>query len=99
MASKQLNIAIAVFAIVQAAKSPVINSHTFSLQIHGGAAQCLQSEWKWYICGVNDHVPTTDKSLPSLCWKEWASPAPAPSPSTTTAPAPSSAYGISVSGH
>ncbi|RVW11833.1 hypothetical protein CK203_085645 [Vitis vinifera] len=56
MASKLLNIALAVFAIVlpavamateftvgddqvsliQAAKSPVINSHTFSLQIHGG---------------------------------------------------------------
>ena len=45
MASKQLNIALAVFAIVQATKSPVINSHTFSLQIHGGPAQCLQSEW------------------------------------------------------
>ncbi|RVW25551.1 hypothetical protein CK203_115724 [Vitis vinifera] len=136
MASKLLNIALAVFAIVLpavamateftvgddqgwtinfdyeawakdkvfrvgdelAAKSPVINSLTFSLQIHGGAAQCLQSEWKWYICGVNDHCANYGQKLAITVLEEWASPAPAP-PLHHHSTRPSSAYGISVSGY
>ena len=30
---------------IPAAKSIMVNSHTCSLQIHSGMAQCLQSEW------------------------------------------------------
>ena len=42
---------------IPAAKSIMANSHTCSLQIHGGMAQCLQSEWY----GLHELHYTTSK--------------------------------------
>ncbi|KAL6327956.1 hypothetical protein AAG906_031300 [Vitis piasezkii] len=82
---------------IQAAKSITVDSHTCSLQIHSGTTQCLQSEWKWYICGVNDHCANYGQKLVITVLEESASPA--PTPSNPTAPAPNSAHGISGSGY
>ncbi|RVW11844.1 hypothetical protein CK203_085679 [Vitis vinifera] len=82
---------------IPAAKSIIVNSHTCSLQIHDGTTQCLQSEWKWYKCGVNNYSANYGQKFVITVLEESASPAPAPS--NPTAPAPNSTHGISRSGY